>query len=110
MFLEIRTYRLKPGTRDAFVRAMREEAIPLLREAGIQVVDAGPSLASEDGHQEAYLLRAFRSEEEHQRQEDAFYSSEAWLTGPRAAIVGPIEQYHSVLIETSEAAVAALTR
>ncbi|KAA2257261.1 NIPSNAP family protein [Solihabitans fulvus] len=110
MFLEIRTYRLKPGTRDAFLRAMREEAVPLLVEAGIRVVDCGPSLVAEDGHEEAYLLRAFTSLAQHREQEDAFYGSDAWRQGPREAIVGPIETLHSVVVETSEQAVAALQR
>ncbi|WP_037604555.1 NIPSNAP family protein [Streptacidiphilus rugosus] len=109
MFLEIRTYRLVPGTRADFVRAMREEAIPLLRQAGIRVVDSGPSLSDEDGHEEAYLIRAFASLAEHRDQEAAFYGSEAWLKGPREAIVSRIESYHSVVIEAPESAAQALT-
>ncbi|WP_219825987.1 NIPSNAP family protein [Nonomuraea typhae] len=104
----MRTYRLKPGTRDAFVRAMREQAIPMLLAHGIEVVGCGPSLADEDGHEEAYLLRAFDSLEAHERQEAAFYSSPTWLEGPRQAIVSHIESYHSVAIDTSRAAVNAL--
>ncbi|MEZ0094322.1 NIPSNAP family protein [Streptacidiphilus sp. EB129] len=110
MILEIRTYRLKPGTTDGFVRAMREEAVPLLEKAGIRVVDCGASLASEDGHEEAYLLRAFASLGEHQAQEEEFYGSDAWLRGPREAIVSRIESYHSVVIEVTEEAVQALRR
>lgn len=49
MILEIRTYRLHPGTRAEFLRAMTEEAIPLLRKAGIDVVAAGPSLYNVEG-------------------------------------------------------------
>lgn len=49
MILEIRTYRLKPGTGDEFVRVMREESVPLLEKAGIRVVDCGASLVSEAG-------------------------------------------------------------
>ena len=41
MFLEVRTYRLKPGTTDGFVRVMREESVPLLEAAGIAVLDYG---------------------------------------------------------------------
>jgi hypothetical protein len=108
MILEIRTYRLRPGTRDEFVRLMRNESVPLLEEFGIQVVDCGPSLVAEDGHEEAYLIRAFPSLEAHRRQEDAFYSSDAWLDGPRAAVLAPIESYHTIVLETSEAVVAGL--
>ncbi|SCG75845.1 NIPSNAP family protein [Micromonospora inositola] len=104
MILEIRTYRLRPGTIDEFVRVMREEAAPLLASAGIRVVAAGPSLVREDGHEEAYLIRAFSSLAERDEREEAFYGGEAWRTGPREAILSRIESYHTVVLETAEAA------
>ncbi|MFI7104762.1 hypothetical protein ACIBK9_00485 [Nonomuraea sp. NPDC050227] len=51
MILEIRTYRLKPGTRADFLQIMHEEALPLLAKAGIDVVSSGASLVDEDGHE-----------------------------------------------------------
>ena len=53
----------------------------------IRVVDFGASLVAEDGHEEAYLIRAFPSLEAHREQEETFYSSDAWRLGPREAIV-----------------------
>ena len=108
MLLEIRTYRLKPGTREEFVRLMREDAVPLLSRAGIDVVTCGGSLVNEDGHEEAYLIRAFGSLTEHHEQEKAFYASDAWRHGPREAIVSRIDSYHSIVLEISPAAVDAL--
>jgi hypothetical protein len=110
MILEIRTYRLKPGTGREFVRLIREESLPLLEKANIEVVDHGLSLVAEDGHEEAYLVRAFDSLRAREEQEDAFYSSEAWLLGPREAILSRIESYHTIVIESSEQAVSALRR
>lgn len=110
MILEVRTYRLAPGTRDEFVRIMSREAVPLLEEAGIQVVAVGASLADEDGHEEAYLIRAFPSLEARQQQEDAFYSSRAWLEGPREAVLSRIESFHTVVLECSSQAVQALAQ
>ena len=109
MILEIRTYRLQPGTRDAFVRVMREEAAPLLAAAGIRVVGAGPSLADEDGHEEAYLIRAFDSLAERDEQEAAFYGSDARRLGPREAVVMLIVDYHTIVMEVSAEAAAALS-
>jgi len=108
MLLEIRTYRLKPGTRDEFVRVMREDAVPLLTHAGIDVVTCGASLVNEDGHEEAYLIRSFGSLAEHHEQEGTFYASDAWRLGPREVILAKIESYHSIVLETSPAAVDAL--
>lgn len=110
MIMEIRTYRLKPGTREEFVRVMRDESIPLLAKSGIDVVDHGASLADEDGHEEAYLIRAFPSLQARDTQEEAFYGSPEWRQGPREAIVSRIESYHTIVIEASEEAVRALRR
>lgn len=101
MIVEIRTYRLRPGTGTEFARLMREEARPLLDDAGIRVVDSGLSLVAEDGHEEAYLIRAFGSPEERDRQEDAFYGSEVWVKGPRDAVLACIENYHTIVLDAA---------
>ncbi|WP_314612900.1 NIPSNAP family protein [Streptomyces stackebrandtii] len=104
MILEIRTYRLKPGTGDEFVRVMREESVPLLEKAGIRVLDCGASLVAEGGHEEAYLIRAFASLAEHRDQEEAFYGSDAWRQGPREAIVSRIDSSHTIVLDVPEVA------
>lgn len=108
MILEIRTYRLKPGTAEEFVRLMREESLPLLAKAGIRVVAAGRSLVTEDGHDEAYLIRAFPSLAEREGQEAAFYGGSAWRDGPREAVLACIESYHTIVLEVAADAVDAL--
>jgi hypothetical protein len=110
VILEIRTYRLKPGTGEEFVRVMREEARPLLAEFGIDVVDGGLSLVAEGGAEEAYLIRAFPSLDARDEQEERFYGSEAWRSGPRDAVLSRIETYHTVVLEVPDHAVAALRR
>jgi hypothetical protein len=109
VILELRTYRLAPGMLDDFVAAMRA-TLPLLARFGIDVVDCGPSLVREDGAEEAYLVRAFASLEERDRLEAAFYGSDDWRQGPRAAILSRIAGYHTVVIEASPEAVRALRR
>lgn len=104
MIHEIRTYRLRPGTGEEFVRVMREESLPLLEKAGIAVVAGGLSRVAEDGHEEAYLIRSFASVEERDRQEEAFYGSEAWHDGPREAILSRIECYHTIIVEPGDLA------
>lgn len=102
MIVEIRTYRLHPGTGEEFVRLMREEAMPLLAQAGIRVLDAGLSLVADEGHQDAYLIRAFDSIEDREAREEAFYSSDAWRQGPREAILSKIVTYHTVVVDVPE--------
>ena len=111
MILELRTYRLRPGTTDAFVRLMTGEAARLLEQHEIRVVASGASLVPEEpGLEEAYLVRAFASLEERERQETAFYGSPEWVDGPRQAVLACIESYHTVVLEVPEAAVVALER
>ncbi len=109
MILEIRTYRLRPGTGTEFVQIMRDHALPLLAAAGIRVVGCGASLGAEDGHEEAYLKRAVEPEAQRDRQEEEFYGSDAWRHGPREAILSRIEHYHTIVVDSSEVTVEALS-
>src|SRR5262249_57514330 len=56
------------------------------------------------------LIRAFPSLEDRQRAEDAFYGSDEWKNGPRAAVLAAIESYTTVVIQTDEATIRALRR
>jgi hypothetical protein len=105
VIVEIRTYQLRAGTAAEFERLVRESAGPLLSEFGLDVVRHGPSLA-DDNHY--VLVRAFESVEDRERQEAAFYGSDAWRDGPRAAVLALIENYHEVVLDLPAEAVAAL--
>ncbi len=110
VILEIRAYRLRPGTGTDFIQIMRDQALPLLAAAGIRVVGCGLSLVAEDGHEEAYLMRAFESVAQRDGQEEAFYGREAWRQGPREAMLSRIENYHTIVVDASEVAVEARNR
>ena len=56
--VEIRSYNLKPGTRDRFRDLALKEALPLLKKWNIDVVAHGPSLHDKDSY---FLIRAFSS-------------------------------------------------
>jgi hypothetical protein len=104
--LEIRTYRLEEGKRADFDRIFRDEALPMLRRHGIEVVGFGPSI--EDGVH-FVLIRAFPTREARNEQEAEFYGSDEWRSGPREAILAPILSYHTVVLETTAEVVEALT-
>ncbi len=106
--LEIRTYRLHPGTRDVFHRVMSEQGMRLLAEAGIDVVHCGPSEFDEDDEQEYVLIRAFESLSARQQAEDRFYGSRKWKDGPRADIVSRIKSMHTVVLTVPVEAVISL--
>lgn len=105
--IEIRSYNLKPNTREEFHRLVVEKSLPMLKRWKVDVVDFGPSLHDGESY---YLIRAYQSLEERQKSQDAFYGSDEWRQGPRDEIVGLIESYTTVVVEMEEATVNALRR
>jgi hypothetical protein len=105
--VEIRSYNLKPGTRERFRRLFLDEAYPMLKRANIDVVAYGPSLHDPDSW---FLMRSFESVEGRQASEDAFYGSKEWIDGPRQAVLDCIESYTTVVIEADAATIAVLRK
>jgi ketosteroid isomerase-like protein len=103
--VEIRSYNLKPGTRDHFQKLFLEQAHPMLQRVQMDVVGYGPSMHDETSW---FLMRSFESIGERQRSEDAFYGSAEWRDGPRDAILELIESYTTVVVELDEATIAGL--
>jgi ketosteroid isomerase-like protein len=94
--VEIRSYNLKPGSRDRFHQLVVKESLPMLQRFKVDVVAYGPSLHDADSY---YLMRAFPDVTARQRSEDAFYGSEEWKKGPREAILADIVSYTTVVVE-----------
>jgi hypothetical protein len=97
--VEIRTYKLLPGTGGEFHRTVVDEVMPLLERWGTNVVAFGPSLDDADLY---FLLRGYESVEDLQASQDEFYGSDEWHSGPREAIVSRIESSISVVIPAGE--------
>jgi hypothetical protein len=98
--LEIRSYNLKPGTRDAFHKLFLDESLPMLKQWKVDVVAYGPSTHDKDSY---FLMRSFPSLEERERVEAAFYGSEEWIKGPRERVLAPIINYTTVTMMVDEA-------
>jgi hypothetical protein len=104
-FLEIRSYNLKPGSREEFHRLFLEEARPLLKRWNIDVVAYGPSLHDQDSY---YLMRCYAGLPQREESEDAFYGSDEWRQGPREAILALIETYTEIVLELDEVTIQGL--
>ena len=104
-FVEIRSYNLKPGTRDRFHQLFVTQALPMLQRWKVQVVAYGPSLHDTDSY---YLMRGYPSVEDRQRSEDAFYGSDEWKQGPREAILACIDSYTTIVVQLDDATVRGL--
>ncbi len=103
--IEIRSYNLKPGTRYAYHKIVIEEAIPMLKRWNMDVVAFGPSPQDDNTY---YLIRSFADLQDMEKSEDAFYGSEEWKQGPRAGIVGKIENYAAIVLNVDEATLKGL--
>jgi hypothetical protein len=99
--IEILTLDIKPGRRGEFHKLYETESLPLLKKWGFKVLVYGPSLHNENSY---YVIRSFKSLEDRQSSEDAFYNSDDWKRGPRTAIFDLVEHfaYTVVTAETLE--------
>lgn len=93
--LDLRTYRLVPGSRDSFDRIFREELFPLHHHARIHVVGYGPSLTDDEHY---FLARAFGSMAERDEQLGAYYDSDAWRNHYEPRIMSLVESFHVVVV------------
>ncbi len=104
--IEIRSYKLNPGTADGFHAAVFSTAVPMLRRWGTDVVAFGP------GHEpDTYVLvRAYDNLADLNQRQDAFYGSDEWRDGPREPIVSRIESYLSTVLYLSPESIDDLRR
>ncbi|WP_163995943.1 NIPSNAP family protein [Pyxidicoccus caerfyrddinensis] len=106
-WIEVRSYNLKPGTRQSFHDLFLREALPMLKRWKVDVVSAGPSPQDDVSY---FLIRAYDSVADRDRSQDAFYGSDEWRKGPREAILAFIESFTSVMLEVDEATIQDLRR
>lgn len=93
--IEIRSYNLKPGSRDRFEKLFSDQALPLLKRWKVEVVAYGPSLHDENSF---FLARAYTNLNHRQESQDAFYGSEGWVKGLREAILALVENYTTIVL------------
>ena len=87
---EILTLEIKPGRRDEFHKVYVTQSVPLLKKWNFDLVAYGPSLHDANSY---YVIRRFKSLEDREKSEDAFYSSNDWKSGPRNAIMGLVDHF-----------------
>jgi hypothetical protein len=103
--VEIRSYKLKPGSGSKFHNLVVTQSMPLLREHGTEVVAFGQSLHDPDAY---FLVRAYDSLDHLRSSQDAFYSSAAWKSGPRQSIIELIEADWDIVLWLTRVAVDAM--
>ena len=105
--VEIRSYQLEPGMRDAFHRLVGTSAVPMLRAWPTDVVAFGPSAHEPDAY---FLIRSYADLDDRTAHQDAFYRSAGWRDGPRESIVAAIDSFLDTTSRLSPAAIDDLRR
>ena len=98
MIVEVRSYRIKPGRREEFIKLFETRAVPAQRTHGIKII--GPFLDVENPNKFVFL-RSFPSLEERERMKEAFYGSELWKNELEAIAMPLLDSYDVILCETS---------
>jgi hypothetical protein len=105
--IEVRAYKLKPGTNAEFDRLITTVALPMLHAVSMDVVACGASAHETDTY---FLIRAYADLADLNAQQDAFYGSAAWRHGPREAVLACIDHFLSTVLWLSPEGVEDLRR
>ena len=100
--VEIRSYKLKAQTSEAFHKLVSEQSAPMLRQWGTDVVAFGISQQEEDAY---FLIRSYKDLTDLKLRQDEFYGSQEWRSGPREEIVEKIESSLNTVVWLSIAGV-----
>jgi hypothetical protein len=103
MIVEVRSYRIKPGHREEFIRFFETRAIPALRSHGMKVL--GPLLDLENPNKFVWL-RMFPSLDERDRMKTDFYEGELWKNELESIAMPLLDSYDVILCETSPGCVS----
>lgn len=101
----MRVYTIRQGMNAQFKRVVEQVSLPLLRQAGTDIVAFRACL---DGPHIFTLLRAYRDLAHLGDSQQRFYDSHAWRHGPRQAVLDCIETYTSAVIDIDETLLASL--
>jgi hypothetical protein len=96
MIIEMRTYKLKPGTRERFLQIFRTKSMPAHAEIGMRIL--GPFLSIEDPDT-FFFMRGFPDLASREPMKAQFYEGELWKNELENVLMPMIEKYDVVLVE-----------
>jgi hypothetical protein len=99
MIVEMRTYKLKPGTRARFLEIFRSKSIPAHEEIGMKIL--GPFLSIEDADT-FFFMRGFPDLASREPMKAKFYEGELWKNELENMVMPMIEKYEVVLVDDPE--------
>ena len=99
MIVEMRTYKLKPGTRSEFLEIFRTRSMPAHAEIGMRIL--GPFLSIEDPDT-FFFMRGFPDLASRDPMKERFYEGELWKRELETLLMPMIEKFEVVLVDDPE--------
>jgi hypothetical protein len=99
MIVEMRTYQLKPGMRDAFMHVFRSRMIPKHDEIGLKV--SGPFLSVEDPDV-LFFMRGYPDIASRTTMNAELYGGELWKNELEAIVMPMIDTYQVIVVADPE--------
>ena len=99
MIIEMRTYKTKPGLREAFLAIFRAKSMPAHQEIGMTII--GPFLSLDDDDT-FFFMRGFANLESRQAMRDRFYQGELWTRELEQTLLPMLETFDVVLVDAGD--------
>lgn len=99
MVIEMRTYKLKAGCRERFLKIFRTKSMPAHAEIGMKILGPFSSIEDEDTF---FFMRGFPDLESREPMKAKFYEGELWKSELENLLMPMIEKYDVVLVEDNE--------
>jgi NIPSNAP protein len=96
MIMEMRTYKLKPGTRAEFLQIFRAKSMPAHAAIGMKIL--GPFLSIEDPDI-FFFMRGFPDLPSREPMKAQFYEGELWKSELESVLMPMLEKYEVVLVD-----------
>jgi hypothetical protein len=96
MIVEMRTYKLKPGSRDHFLEIFRARTMPAHAEIGMSIL--GPFLSVEDPDT-FFFMRGFPDLAAREPLKAQFYEGALWKQELEGVLMPMIEKYDVVVVD-----------
>jgi hypothetical protein len=103
MIVEMRTYKVKRGTRPKILEVLRGKTFDELKRIGVKCW--GPCASVED-ETTIFWMRGFPDEASRSSMSNAFYGGAAWKNELADAFMPNLESYEVVAVELPENAIA----
>lgn len=96
MIVEMRTYRLKPGSRERFLEIFRSRSMPEHARLGMRILGPFPSIEDPDVF---FFMRGFPDLASREPMKAQFYEGELWKRELEGILMPMIERYDVVLVD-----------